>query len=240
MSDSTVTIPKHVGFILDGNRRWAQAEGLPTLEGHKKGYENLKDIAKYAFDQGVEYVSAYVFSTENWKRSAEEVDYLMKFFIWVSKHEIKELDKRNIKVQFLGEEEPLSKEVLSAMESAEERTKNNTGGTLILCLNYGGKLEIASAVNKILAKNPGITELTPELIEQNLYKPGIPAVDLVIRTSGEQRISNFMLWRAAYSELYFVQKHWPAFTTDDLQTALDDFASRDRRFGGDHKSKAKS
>ncbi len=237
MPDSTVTPPKHVGFILDGNRRWAESQGIPALDGHKKGYENLKDIAKYAFEQGVEYVSAYVFSTENWKRSAEEVDYLMKLLIWVSKHEIKELDKRNIKVQFLGEKVPLSKSVLDSMASAEERTKSNTGGTLILCLNYGGKLEIASAVNAILSENPGITSVTPDQIEQHLYKPEIPAVDLVIRTSGEQRISNFMLWRAAYSELYFVQKHWPAFTTEDLQVALDEFASRDRRFGGDHKTK---
>lgn len=236
MSDSTATTPRHVGFILDGNRRWANNEGLPALEGHKKGYENLKDVAKYAFDQGVEFVSAYVFSTENWKRSAEEVDYLMKLLIWVSKHEIKELDKRNIKVQFLGEDKPLSKKVLDAMAAAEERTKDNTGGTLILCLNYGGKLEIASAVNAILAQDPDEKNITPDQIEAHLYKPEIPAVDLVIRTSGEQRISNFMLWRAAYSELYFVQKHWPAFTNEDLQVALNDFASRDRRYGGDHKA----
>lgn len=231
MSDATLTVPNHLGLILDGNRRWAKDKGLPTMEGHKKGYENLKNVAKYAFDHGVKYVSAYVFSTENWKRSTEEVDYLMKLLIWVSKNEIKELDKQNIKVQFLGEEERLSPKVINAMESAEERTKDNTGGTLLLCLNYGGQQEIATAVNTILAEKPAITEVTPELIEKNLYRPEVPAVDMIIRSSGEQRISNFMLWRAAYSELYFTDVHWPAFTEADMQTALDDFAARQRRFG---------
>jgi undecaprenyl diphosphate synthase len=201
------------------------------MEGHKKGYENLKNVAQYAFKQGVKYVSAYVFSTENWKRSAEEVDYLMKLLIWVSRHEIKELDKENIRVQFLGEEERLSQDVISAMESAEERTKDNTGGTLLICLNYGGHQEIATAMNKILIKNPGIQEVSQEMIEKHLYKPDVPAVDMIIRTSGEQRISNFMLWRAAYSELYFTDVHWPAFSEQDLQLALDNFAARQRRFG---------
>jgi undecaprenyl diphosphate synthase len=232
MSQSTTaSIPVHLGLILDGNRRWAREQGLPTLDGHKKGYENLKTIAKYAFDQGVQYISAYVFSTENWKRSADEVDYLMKLLIWVSKNEIKELDKHNIRVQFLGEEEGLSAQVIKAMESAEARTKDNTGGTLLLCLNYGGQQEIATAMNKLLVKRPDLNSVTPAMIEEHLYKPGIPSVDLIIRTSGEQRISNFMLWRAAYSELCFVTKHWPAFSEQDLQQALDDYANRHRRFG---------
>lgn len=227
----SASVPAHVGIILDGNRRWAKEQALSSFDGHKKGYENLKDIAKYAFDTGVKYVSAYVFSTENWKRSNEEVDYLMKLLIWVAKNEIKELDKNNIKVQFLGEEEKLSKKVLDAMESAEARTANNSGGTLLLCLNYGGQQEVATAVNEILIKNPGVGSVTPELITAHLYNPEVPVVDLVIRTSGEQRLSNFMLWRAAYSELYFINKHWPEFTSDDFQAALDDYASRQRRFG---------
>lgn len=231
MPTTHTSVPTHLGLILDGNRRWAREHGLPTMEGHKKGYENLKNVAQYAFKQGVKYVSAYVFSTENWKRSAEEVDYLMKLLIWVSRHEIKELDKENIRVQFLGEEERLSQDVISAMESAEERTKDNTGGTLLICLNYGGHQEIATAMNKILIKNPGIQEVSQEMIEKHLYKPDVPAVDMIIRTSGEQRISNFMLWRAAYSELYFTNVHWPAFSEQDLQLALDNFAARQRRFG---------
>lgn len=231
MSDAQHDAPVHLGIILDGNRRWARQHGLPTVEGHKKGYENLKNIAKYVFDRGVKYVSAFVFSTENWNRSAEEVDYLMKLLLWVAKNEVKELNKHNIRVQFLGEKERLNAKVLEAMQNVEELTKDNTAGTLLLCLNYGGQQEIASAVNRAFAQNPSLTQVTPELIEQNLYAPHIPPADLIIRTSGEQRISNFMLWRAAYSELYFNDRNWPAFTEKDMQEALDNFSKRHRRFG---------
>jgi undecaprenyl diphosphate synthase len=231
-TNQSTSVPVHLGIILDGNRRWARSQNLPTLEGHKKGYERLKDIAKYAFEQGVAYVSAYVFSTENWNRSQEEVDYLMSLLLWVARNELKELNKRDIKVQFLGEKEKLSPKVIKAIENVEAKTAHNTGGTLLLCLNYGGKQEIATAVTNVLRKQPGITTITPELIEQNLYQPEVPSVDLVIRTSGEQRISNFMLWRVAYSEFYFAKTPWPAFTTQELQAALDDYAQRQRRFGG--------
>lgn len=231
MSDAQYDAPVHLGIILDGNRRWAREHSLPTVEGHKKGYENLKNIAKYAFDHGAKYVSAFVFSTENWNRSTEEVDYLMKLLLWVAKNEVKELNKHNIRVRFLGEEERLNAKVLEAMRNVEELTKDNTAGTLLLCLNYGGQQEIASAVNAALARSPGLTKITPELIEEHLYGADIPAADLIIRTSGEQRLSNFMLWRAAYSELYFSDKNWPAFDEDDMQQALDNFSKRSRRFG---------
>jgi undecaprenyl diphosphate synthase len=232
MSDKTTTVPVHLGLILDGNRRWAKAQGISTYEGHRKGYENLKTIGKAALQRGVKYVSAYVFSTENWKRSAEEVDYLMKLLLWVAKNEVKELDKENIRVVFAGTRDRLAKNVINAMDDAEKRTRHNTGGTLVLCLNYGGHEEIKSAVNKILADQPGIDAVTTEQIEQNLYAADVPPIDLLIRTSGERRISNFMLWRVAYSELYFVDHHWPAFTEADLDTALADYAQRQRRFGG--------
>jgi undecaprenyl diphosphate synthase len=233
MSDTAMSdIPTHVGLVLDGNRRWAAAQGLPAFEGHRKGYENLKTIAKAAFNNGVEYVSAYVFSTENWKRSAEEVDYLMKLLLWVAKNEIKELNKENIRVLFLGSEDRLSKDIIKAIRKAEETTKHNTGGTLLVCLNYGGQQEIVGAVNKILQTAPASKSVTIDDIEQNLYAPDVPPVDLLIRTSGEQRISNFMLWRAAYSELLFVDKHWPAFSEEDLKSALQEYAKRHRRFGG--------
>jgi undecaprenyl diphosphate synthase len=231
MSDAQYDAPVHLGIILDGNRRWAREHSLPTVKGHKKGYENLKNIAKYAFDRGAKYVSAFVFSTENWNRSTEEVDYLMKLLLWVAKNEVKELNKHNIRVRFLGEEERLNAKVLEAMRNVEELTKDNTAGTLLLCLNYGGQQEIASAVNAALARSPGLTKITPELIEEHLYGADIPAADLIIRTSGEQRLSNFMLWRAAYSELYFSDKNWPAFDEDDMQQALDNFSKRSRRFG---------
>ena len=231
MSNVDTSVPQHLGLILDGNRRWAKDQGKPTYEGHKAGYENLKVIGKAAIKRGVSYVSAYVFSTENWKRTAEEVDYLMKLLLWVAKNEVKELDKENIRFRFLGERNRLSKDIIKAIDAAEDRTKNNTAGTLALCLNYGGQQEIVSAVNKALLEEPGKSSVTEDDIEQHLYASDIPPVDLIIRTSGEQRISNFMLWRAAYSELLFVDKHWPAFTEADLDEALEEFAYRQRRFG---------
>lgn len=231
MSDSNIDLPKHLGLILDGNRRWAKSQGLSNYEGHKKGYENLKVIAKDAIKRGVKYVSAYVFSTENWQRTPEEVDYLMKLLLWVAKNEVKELDKDNIRVRFLGERDPLSNDILKAIDNAEKLTKNNTKGTLALCLNYGGQQEIVASVNKFLVNNPDPPSITLQDIEQNLYAADIPPVDLLVRTSGEQRISNFMLWRIAYSELIFLDKHWPAFDVDDLDKVLDIYAQRQRRFG---------
>ena len=223
--------PRHLGLILDGNRRWARAQGLPTLEGHRQGYENLKTIAEAAFDVGVEFVSAYIFSTENWNRSKEEVGYLMKLVINIATKDLNQLIEKNIKVVFLGTRDKLSRPVEKAIDDAMERSKNNTGGTIALCFNYGGQLEIIDAVKALVAKGTKAEEITKEMIEANLYHPEVPPVDFMIRTSGEQRISNFMLWRMSYAELYFVEKHWPAFTVDDLQIAFLEYASRQRRFG---------
>jgi undecaprenyl diphosphate synthase len=224
-------LPIHVGLILDGNRRWARAEGLPTLEGHRAGYGNLKKIAKYAINQGVQYISAYIFSTENWNRSKEEVGYLLDLALWVATREVREVHKEGIRVRFLGRRDGLSDKLLSAIQKAEELTKDNIAGTLALCFNYGGQQEIVDAAQKLLssAKNPN--EISVETFNAALYAPDIPAMDLVIRTSGEQRLSNFMLWRAAYAELYFVKKHWPAFNEADFAEALAEFANRQRRFG---------
>lgn len=225
------TVPAHLGLILDGNRRWATSQNMPTFEGHRKGYENLKTIVTSAFDSGVEYISAYIFSTENWNRSREEVAYLMKLLLWIAKNEVKEFNKNNVRVRFLGEDTHLSSKVVQAMRDAEAKTDKNTGGTLLLCLNYGGKQEIARAVTNLVAAKPEAKEITPEMIQEYLYEPQVPDLDLIIRTSGEQRISNFMLWRAAYSELYFVDVHWPAFTVKHLKRALSEFSERQRRFG---------
>lgn len=224
-------LPIHLGFILDGNRRWAQENGLPSLEGHKKGYQRLKKIATSAFDMGIKYVSAYVFSTENWKRSKEEVDYLMNLLLWVSKVETKRLHKKNICVKFIGSKNGLGKDILKAMEDSEERTKDNDGGTLAICLNYGGHQEIVDAVKKIIQKGIKSEDITAELIQENLYDPNMPKPDLIIRTSGEQRLSGFLTWESAYSELKFIKKHWPAFTIRDLEKALDEYSTRERRFG---------
>lgn len=224
-------IPAHIGLILDGNRRWAKQQGKPALEGHRQGYFNLKMIGEHAMDRGVQYISAYVFSTENWNRTKEEVDYLMKLLLWVATDEVDEINKKNIRIRFLGGRDRLSADILKAIDKAEDLTSKNTRGTLALCLNYGGQPEIAEAVQKLMKAGVTPNEVTPEKISEYLYAPDIPPVDLLIRTSGEQRLSNFMLFRAAYSELLFVKKHWPDFDKDDLDAALAEFASRQRRFG---------
>lgn len=228
MSD---TLPVHLGLILDGNRRWATDRGLPAFEGHRKGYENLKTITRAAFDAGIQYVSAFVFSTENWSRSKEEIDYLMKLLLWVAKNEVKIFDKENIRLLFLGNKDRLDADVIAAIETAEEKTKDNTRATLALCLNYGGQQEVADAVKRIIDDKLPAADITPAVIGSYIYSPQIPPVDFAIRTSGEQRISNFMLWRMAYAELYFAKPAWPSFTVDDLKMALQDFAKRRRRFG---------
>ena len=228
---SSTQVPQHIGIILDGNRRWAAAKNLPKLEGHRAGYETLKTVATYAFKRGASFISAFVFSTENWGRSQQEVDYLMKLLLWVAKNEVDSFNKQNIRVRFLGEEEKLSPNVIKAMRDAEEKTKNNTAGTLLLCLNYGGKQEIASAATKFLRANPKAETITVDDISNNIYEPSVPDIDLIIRTSGEQRLSNFMLWRAAYSELYFTEAHWPAFTEAMFDEAIEAYSIRQRRFG---------
>lgn len=216
----------HLGLILDGNRRWALEHGLPTLQGHKKGYENLKTIVKAAVNRGISYISAYSFSLENWNRSQEEVKYLMDLALYLAKNEVKELHKEQIRVRFLGTKERLSAKLISAIEKAEELTKDNKRGTVAICFNYGGKQEIADAVNSINKDH-----VTPDDIEQHLYAADVPPVDLVVRTSGEQRISGFMLWRAAYAEMMFIDKYWPDFSTEDLEAVIEDYNSRERRFG---------
>lgn len=228
-ADSKRINPSHVGLILDGNRRWARSQGLPTLEGHKKGYENLKIIAEEAFDSGVDYVSAYVFSVENWNRSEEEVGYLMKLVVSVVANDLNKLIDKNIKVIFVGSRDRLPKNVLKAIDTAETKSKDKTGGVLALCLNYGGQQEIVYAVQRLI--DSGAKEVSVKTISENLYHPELPPIDFMIRTSGEKRLSNFMLWRMNYAEMYFVEKHWPSFTKKDLHDALDEYSSRQRRFG---------
>lgn len=225
MSETGIKL-RHLGLILDGNRRWARQKGIPTMQGHKKGYENLKTIVRAAVDRGVNYISAYVFSMENWNRSKEEVKYLMDLALHLAINEVKELHKEGIRVRFLGSKERISTKLLKAIQNAEDLTRNNTRGTVAICFNYGGKQEIADAVN---ACKKDI--VTPDDIEQNLYAPDVPPIDLLVRTSGEQRISGFMLWRAAYAELLFVDKYWPEFSIADLDDAIQKYEERERRFG---------
>lgn len=226
------TIPKHIGYIVDGNRRWAKKHGLPAYEGHLAGYNAIQDVAKATFDAGVEFMSAYIFSTENWKRSEDEVNKLMGLVLKMLTADLPIFDKNNIKLKVLGSRERVSERILKAIDDAEARTANNTAGTLAICFNYGGQLEIADAVKKIVQSGVSAENVTTELIEQNLYAPEIPPVDLIVRTSGEQRISNFMLWRAAYSEMLFIDTMWPDMTKDNVADIINEYSKRFRRFGG--------
>lgn len=224
-------IPKHIGFILDGNRRWAIENNLPKLAGHKKGYENLKTIADECFDRGIGIVSAYIFSTENWNRELKEVNYLMDLALKMFTKDLDELIKKGIKVVFSGSRKRLSEKMLNAIDDTIAKTANNSRGIINICFNYGGQSEIADAVSEIINSEVGAKDITPGLIRDNLYHPELPVVDYIVRTSGEKRLSNFLLWDSAYAELDFVEVHWPAFSKADLDNVLDEYAKRKRRFG---------
>jgi undecaprenyl diphosphate synthase len=232
MQDESTIIPKHLGFIIDGNRRWAKEYGLPTYEGHMAGYIALKDVLYEAIDQGVKYASIYTFSTENWKRAEEEVSYLLKMTIRMLKSDLHELIDRGIRFRHLGTKEGLPPKVVQVLEDAEEQTKGLTNGMLCACFNYGGQREIADAARKCVEDGLRPEEITEQALAERLYAPDIPPVDMMVRTSGEQRISNFMLWRVAYSELMFLDKFWPAMTKADVTAIIKEYGRRNRRFGG--------
>lgn len=225
------TVPTHLGFILDGNRRWAKDRGLSTLEGHRRGAEVFKDVSLAAFQRGVKYISAYVFSTENWRRTEEEVNYLMKLAIKAVDDYMDEVHENGIKVVILGRREGVRASVLKALDRIEEKTAQNDKGTMAICFNYGGRQEIVDAARKLIEQGVDPANLTVEQFEQNLYHPEVPPIDLVVRTSGEQRLSGFMLYRSEYAELAFVSQHWPDFTEGDLDSILADYATRQRRLG---------
>lgn len=225
-------IPKHVGYIIDGNRRWAKSHGLPVYEGHLAGHNAIKEVAIETFDQGIQYMSAYVFSTENWKRSADEVRKLMGLVLKLVTSDLPEFQARNVRLRIAGSRENVDAKILKAIDTAELETANNTGGTLVLCFNYGGQLEIVDAVKQALASGVDPRDLNEEIIGRNLYVPDVPPIDMVVRTSGEQRLSNFMLWRSAYSEFMFIKKNWPEMTKSDVATIIKEYNKRQRRFGG--------
>lgn len=233
-----LNIPTHVGIILDGNRRWAKERGLKTSLGHKEGFNTLKLLAKYAFKKGVKVLSVFAFSTENFKRSSEEVDYLMNLFLKAFKSSIKEFNQNNIKVVFSGRKEPLSDKVYSAMKELESKTSKNDGGILNICLNYGGQAEIVDTtkkiVNEVLSGNISVNDINEELFRDNLYN-SLPYMDLLIRTSGEIRVSNFMLYSLAYAEMYFPDTYFPDFKEKEFDKAIEVYNKRDRRMGGNTK-----
>jgi undecaprenyl diphosphate synthase len=229
MDTTELAIPNHIGFIVDGNRRWAKKHGLPAYEGHLAGHNVLKEILPILVDKGVKYITFYVFSTENWKRSQDEVGSLMSLAVKVLKEDLKEIAKHAARVRILGTREGLSDKVLEAIETAEEQTKHFTKATIAFCFNYGGQLEIANAAQQCV--DDGVA-IMPETIRERLYAPDIPDIDIVVRTSGEQRLSNFMMWRAAYSEFIFLKKNWPDLTAADIDTIINEYNNRHRRFGG--------
>ena len=227
-------IPYHVGIILDGNGRWATERGLKRSEGHKAGFETLKILSKHVFTRGVKVLSVFAFSTENFNRTKDEVDYLMNLFLKGFKSSIKEFNKNNIKVVFSGRKEPLSDKVYKSMKSLEKETLNNTGGILNICLNYGGQTEIVDTtkklINDVLDGKLKTEDITPEIFMKNLYND-LPPIDFLIRTSGEIRVSNFMLFSLAYAEMYFPLTYFPDFKEDEFDKSLEEYTKRDRRFG---------
>ena len=228
-------LPKHIAIIMDGNRRWATGRGLFKLLGHKEGAENLKRIAKYANSIGIKYLTVYAFSTENWKRSKEEVTALMTL---LKDNLIDYINNYtgDIRIRIIGTEENITDELKELIKKIQEKTENNTGMTLNIAFNYGGRNEIINTTKKIASKvksgELSIEEITEETFSQNIYTAGQPDPDLLIRTSGEERISNFLLWQIAYSEFYFTKKYWPEFSPEDLDLAIKEFNQRNRKFGG--------
>ena len=235
MNYDSLKIPEHVGIIVDGNGRWAKKRGLSRSLGHKAGADNLEKLSRYVLSKGIKVLSLYVFSTDNFKRSQEEVDYLMDLFTNKFKKDRKKYEKDNIKVVFSGRKEPLKQSVLDTMDEMMEMTKNNTGGTVNFCLNYGGHSELIDACKKVSSdvKNNklNIDDINEQTFSKYLYND-LPAMDLLIRTSGEYRISNFMLWQMSYAEFYFTPTYFPDFNKDEFDKVIIDFTSRDRRFGG--------
>lgn len=230
MDYKNVKIPNHVALIVDGNGRWATERGLSRLEGHDAGLKNLKDIVKYIFSKEIKYLSIYVFSTENFKRSSEEVTHLMQLFINLFKDGKDFFMNNNIKVIFSGRNEPLPSSVIVARNKLAKITEKNTGGVLNVCLNYGGRSEIVDATKRIMKDNINPNDITEELFKEYLYQ-NLPDVDLMIRTSGELRISNFLLWQLSYAEFYFTKVKFPDFKSSDFDDAILEYTKRDRRFG---------
>ena len=218
----------HLGIIADGNRRWAVAQGLPKIEGHTRGFKVIEDLVIAATKLNIPYVTFYVFSTENWGRAEAEVSHIMKLAETMIIKMAEKMAKNNVRLLILGSKKKVSPKLISLAEKAEKMTEKCTGTTACFCFNYGGEQEISDAANRALEAGE---EITPETIRKHLYKPEVPDVDMVVRTSGEERISGFMLWRAAYAEFLFMKKYFPEMTGDDIKEILKEYNKRNRRFG---------
>lgn len=226
---------QHIAIIMDGNRRWAKNHMLPSAVGHQKGVESLKNTMRSFNKFGIKYLTVYAFSTENWNRKKEEVDFLMNLLAKTLTDELDEMHKENVKIKFVGNIEKLSPKLIEILKNAENKTKNNTGVNLQIAFNYGARDEIVNAVKKIAQKaldgEIKIGEIDEKLVSENLYTAKIPDPDLLIRTGGEKRISNYLLWQIAYSEVYVTEKFWPEFDENALTEAILEFEKRNRRYG---------
>lgn len=222
---------QHIAVIMDGNRRWAKERNLPSAMGHKKGVDALKTMLRACNDFGIKYLTVYAFSTENWNRKQEEVDFLMDLLAHTLKNELNEMHQNNVVINFIGDLTRLSKKLQEILNNAVEYTKNNTGVRLQIAFNYGARDEIVAAVKSIVKKGIKSECITPEIISENLYTSAIPDPDLLIRTGGEMRISNYLLWQIAYSEFYVIKQFWPEFDKKSLADAVLEFAHRQRRYG---------
>ncbi len=235
-SSPNVGIPEHVAIVMDGNGRWANARGLTRVEGHRMGEQSLLDVVAGAIQIGVKNLSVYAFSTENWRRSPDEVRFLMGFNREVLRRRRAQLHDWNVRVRWAGRKPRLWGSVIKELQDTERQTRNNDGLTLTMCVNYGGRNEITDAVRQIAAEVAAgrltPSHITERTIARNLYVPELPDVDLFVRSSGEQRTSNFMLWQSAYAEMVFLDTLWPDFSRENLWQAIDIYRDRDRRFGG--------
>lgn len=224
-------LPTHVGIIVDGNRRWAKQRGLPTLEGHRRGYTRVKEVARWLINRGVPWATFYLFSTENWSRAKGEVQYLMALLEEGLSRDVEEFVRDGIRMRFVGDRDRLSDRIRAGMARAEEATAGGTRGTVVSAIDYGGRHDIISAIRRLARNSVDLTACTPEQLQSALSTADLPPADLIIRTSGEQRLSNFLLWESAYAELYFASVHFPDFSEADLDAALAWYDGRERRYG---------
>lgn len=231
MQTPDATIPSHVAMIMDGNRRWAKEQGLPAVEGHRAGYDTMKKVGDWCLARGVKTLTVYAFSTENWKRSEIEVNFLMTLLEHALEKELDYFTSRQIRLRVLGRREGFSKKIIELIDKAEAATKDFEKMTFAICLGYGGRAELVDAVKEIVREGVLPDAIDEATISKHLYWPGMPDPDLIIRTSGEERLSGFLLWESAYSELYWVKKNWPALTEGDVDEAFAEFATRQRRYG---------
>ena len=222
---------KHIAIIMDGNRRWAKERNLPTMVGHKKGVAALKNTLRACNDFGVKYLTVYAFSTENWNRKQDEVDYLMELVAITLTNELAEMHNEGVQIRFIGDLSRFSDKLQKILDNAIQTTKNNTGVVLQIALNYGARDELTNAVKKVVASGIKVEDVTPDVISKHLYTAGVPDPDVLIRTGGEQRISNYLLWQIAYSEIIIKNEFWPEFGKDLLAESIQEFGKRQRRYG---------